>query len=325
MKKMTSLLLAICLFSLMTPCGTALADTVRIGIAQYADHPSLDNCREGFLEGLAMGGYIQGQNLEVDYQNAQGDIGLAAIIANTFVSSGMDLVCAIATPMAVIAVTTADGRIPVIYTAVSAPVASELAYADRPFDGNATGTSDQLPVHDQLALIRALQPQAKTIGLLYTIGEINSQVQASLYREAAADYGFEIVESTITTAADIPLALPKLISQVDCISMLTDNTVVQHLDLVLDQTDAAGLPVYGSEIEQVKNGCVAAVGIDYLELGRKTGLIAVRVLQGESADSIPFEVLSEFDLFYNQEVLTRMGLSVPEELLPLLSEVSDAL
>ena len=325
MKKMTSLLLAICLFSLMTPCGTALADTVRIGIAQYADHPSLDNCREGFLEGLAMGGYIQGQNLEVDYQNAQGDIGLAAIIANAFVSSGMNLVCAIATPMAVIAVTTADGRIPVIYTAVSAPVASELAYADRPFDGNATGTSDQLPVRDQLALIRALQPQAKTIGLLYTIGEINSQVQASLYREAAADYGFEIVESTITTAADIPLALPKLISQVDCISMLTDNTVVQHLDLVLDQTDAAGLPVYGSEIEQVKNGCVAAVGIDYLELGRKTGLIAVRVLQGESADSIPFEVLSEFDLFYNQEVLTRMSLSVPEELLPLLSEVSDAL
>jgi len=325
MKKMTSLLLAICLFSLMTPCGTALADTVRIGIAQYADHPSLDNCREGFLEGLAMGGYIQGQNLEVDYQNAQGDIGLAAIIANTFVSSGINLVCAIATPMAVIAVTTADGRIPVIYTAVSAPVASELAYADRPFDGNATGTSDQLPVHDQLALIRALQPQAKTIGLLYTIGEINSQVQASLYREAAADYGFEIVESTITTAADIPLALPKLISQVDCISMLTDNTVVQHLDLVLDQTDAAGLPVYGSEIEQVKDGCVAAVGIDYLELGRKTGLIAVRVLQGESADSIPFEVLSEFDLFYNQEVLTRMSLSVPEELLPLLSEVSDAL
>ncbi|HPA61208.1 MAG TPA: ABC transporter substrate-binding protein, partial [Clostridia bacterium] len=275
--------------------------------------------------GLAMGGYIQGQNLEADYQNAQSDIGLAAIIANTFVSSGMDLVCAIATPMAVIAVTTADGRIPVIYTAVSAPVASELAYADRPFDGNATGTSDQLPVRDQLALIRALQPQAKTIGLLYTIGEINSQVQASLYREAAADYGFEIVESTITTAADIPLALPKLISQVDCISMLTDNTVVQHLDLVLDQTDAAGLPVYGSEVEQVKNGCVAAVGIDYLELGRKTGLIAVRVLQGESADSIPFEVLSEFDLFYNQEVLTRMGLNVPEELLPLLSEVSDAL
>ena len=325
MKKMTSLLLAICLFSLMTPCGTALADTVRIGIAQYANHPSLDNCREGFLEGLAMGGYIQGQNLEADYQNAQSDIGLAAIIANTFVSSGMDLVCAIATPMAVIAVTTADGRIPVIYTAVSAPVASELAYADRPFDGNATGTSDQLPVRDQLALIRALQPQAKTIGLLYTIGEINSQVQASLYREAAADYGFEIVESTITTAADIPLALPKLISQVDCISMLTDNTVVQHLDLVLDQTDAAGLPVYGSEVEQVKNGCVAAVGIDYLELGRKTGLIAVRVLQGESADSIPFEVLSEFDLFYNQEVLTRMGLNVPEELLPLLSEVSDAL
>ena len=325
MKKLTSLLLVICLSALMAPIGTALPETVRIGIAQYANHPSLDNCREGFLEGLAMGGYLQGQNLEVDYQNAQGDDGLAAIIANAYVSSRVDLVCAIATPMAVIAVTTADGKIPVIYTAVSAPVESELAYADRPFDGNATGTSDQLPVRDQLSLIRALQPQAKNIGLLYTIGEINSQVQAALYRDAAADYGFEIVEVAITTAEDIPLALPGLISQSDCISMLTDNTVVQHLNLVLDQTDAAGLPVYGSEVEQVKNGCVAAVGIDYLALGRKTGLIAVRVLQGEEADSIPFEVLSDFDLFYNHEALTRMGLSVPEELLPLLNEVSDSL
>ncbi|NLW20675.1 MAG: ABC transporter substrate-binding protein [Clostridiales bacterium] len=321
MKRMTALILALLMLSLHLPL-LAQETPVRIGIGQFANHPSLDNCRDGFLLGLAEAGFVVGENLVVDYQNAQTDMGLTAIIASGFVSNGVDLIAAIATPMAVTAVNTADGKIPVIYTAVSAPIEAGLAYADRPFDGNATGTSDQIPVRDQLALIRAMQPQAKTLGLLYTVGEVNSQVQAAQYREEAAAFGFEVVESTITTSSDIPLALPGLIAQVDLLSMLTDNTVVQHLDLVLDAADAAGLPVYGSEIEQVKNGCVATVGIDYLALGRQTGLMAARVLRGESADSIPFEVLKDFALYYNQEALTRLGLTLPDTLAPDLTEVT---
>jgi len=320
MKKLTAIFLTLCLMALSGAALAADKQVVRIGIAQFANHPSLDNCRVGFLQGLAEAGFVEGENLTVDYQNAQTDMGLAAIISSAFVTSGMDLIAAIATPMAVTAVNTADGKIPVIYTAVSAPIEAGLAYADQPFDGNATGTSDQIPVRDQLALIRALQPQAKTIGLLYTVGEVNSQVQSAQYREAAGEFGFTVVEATITTGADIPLALPGLIAQADLLSMLTDNTVVQHLDLVLDAADGAGLPVYGSEIEQVKNGCVATVGIDYLALGHQTGLMAARVLKGEPADSIPFEVLKDFALYYNQQALDRLGLVIPEELAGSMTE-----
>jgi len=327
MKKKTvilsiAILLALALLAVFVLPNLLRAPT-RIGIAQFADHPSLDNCREGFLLGLAEAGFKDGQNIKVDFQNAQADMGQAAIIASSFVDNKYDLILAIATPMAMTAVNTADGKIPVVYSAVSAPIEAGLAYENGLFDGNATGTSDQIPVKDQLALIRAFQPEAKKIGLLYTVGEINSQVQSAQYREMAAEFGFEIVESTITTGADIALALPSLIAQVDCLSMLTDNTVVQYLDLVLDQADSAGLPVYGSEIEQVKRGCVATVGIDYLALGRQTGLIASRILKGEKADKIPFEVLKDFALYYNSESLQRLGMALPANLSGPITDVID--
>ncbi len=322
MKRFVSILVTLCLVLSLPLFSLSETKVIKIGIAQFANHPSLDNCRDGFLMGLNEAGFREGENLEVEFQNANGDMGTAALIASSFVTNGKDLILAIATPMATTAVNTADGKIPVVYSAVSAPIEAGIAYADRPFDGNATGTSDLIPVKDQLALIRALQPEATKIGLLYTVGEVNSQVQAGLYREAADEFGFEIVESTVTSGADIPLALPGLMEKVDCISMLTDNTVVQHLDLVLDQTDEKKLPVYGSEIEQVKNGCVATVGIDYIALGKQTGQMAARILNGEAADSIPFEVLSEFALYYNGEVLDSLGMSLPESLTDKINEVS---
>ncbi len=318
-----ALLLTAALLAASVPVLAELRGPIRIGIAQFADHPSLDNCREGFLTGLAESGFTDGQNIKIDYQNAQADMGLAAGIASSFVDNNYDLILAIATPMAMTAVNTADGRIPVVYSAVSAPIEAGLAFENGLFDGNATGTSDQIPVRDQLALIRAFQPEAKKIGLLYTVGEINSQVQSAQYKEMAAEFGFEIIESTVTTGADIALALPSLIPQVDCLSMLTDNTVVQYLDLVLDQADSAGLPVYGSEIEQVKRGCVATVGIDYIALGRQTGLIAARILNGDKANTIPFEVLRDFALFYNSQSLQRLGMALPAGLSGSITDVAN--
>lgn len=321
MKKLITMLTILCLMALTLPAALAGSTVYRIGIAQFANHPSLDNCREGFIAGLKEAGFSEGKNITIDYQNAQADMGLAATIASSFVDNRYDLICAIATPMAITAVNTADGKIPVVYSAVSAPIEAGLAYADGLFDGNATGTSDQIPVRDQLALIRAFQPDAKIIGLLYTVGEINSQVQAAQYKEAAPEFGFEIVESTITSGADIALALPGLIPKVDCLSMLTDNTVVQYLDLVLDQADLANLPVYGSEIEQVKKGCLATVGIDYLALGRQTGLIAARILKGELASTIPFEVLKDFAMYYNSDTLKSLELTLPASLAGSITNV----
>jgi len=311
MKKRLILALALVLSLLPLAAPQAQEKPLRIGIAQFADHPSLDNCREGFIQGLAEAGFEDGKSIALDYRNAQADMGLTALIASSFVDNGYDLICAIATPMAMTAVNTADGKIPVIYSAVSAPVEAGLAGADGLSAANATGTSDQLPVKAQLALIRAFQPEARTLGLLYTVGEVNSQVQAKQYEQLAPEFGFEVVSSTVTAGGDVALALPGLLARADCLSMLTDNTVVQYLDVVLDQAEAAGVPVYGSEIEQGKNGCLAAVGIDYLALGRQTGRMAARVLKGEAAGSIPFEVMQDSALYYNSGAMQRLGLALP--------------
>ena len=314
MKKLTALILALMVLS--TLGGSFAAEkTYRIGIAQFAVHGSLDNCREGFIQGLAEAGFKEGVNLVIDYQNAQADMGIAASIASAFVDTQVDLICAIATPMAVVSNNTSDGKIPVIYSAVSAPIEAGLANAQRLGEGNTTGTSDLLPVRQQLETIRAMQPEAKVIGILYTLGEINSQVQLGLYQEMAGEFGFTVEPSGISAGPDIALALPSLLGKVDLLTMLTDNTVVQYLDTVLDAADAAKIPVYGSEVEQVVRGCVAAEGLDYIALGRQTGALAARVLGGEDAAGIPFELIQESALYYNTAACQALGLTLPDELL----------
>lgn len=320
MKKLRIILILALILPLISLCASA--ETLRIGIAQFAVHGSLDNVREGFLLGLAEGGYVDGENITVEVQNAQADMGMASAIASAFVDNRFNLICAIATPMAVVSANTADGEIPVIYAAVTSPFEAGLADEAGRSNLNVTGTSDQPPIARQLELIRALQPEARKIGLLYTVGEVNSQVLARQYKELAPEYGFEIVEVTVSAGSEIALALPSLVSQADCLSMLLDNTVVQYLDLVLDAAEDAGIPVYGSEIEQVSKGAAATAGIDYVALGHQTGLLAARVLNGEAADSIPFVQVEDAALYYNPQVLKDLGLTIPEALSGQLIDAS---
>ena len=207
-----------------------------VGIGQFAEHGSLDNCRIGFLQGLADEGIVEGKNLTVLYENAQADGGTASQIMDNFLAKKADLICAIATPIAQSAYSAVkkDG-VPVIYTAVTDPVAAELANADGTPVGEITGTSDKLPVTQQLEMIRKVLPDAKTIGIMYSTSEINSVSAIEEYKEAAGDYGFEIVESGISSTADIPLAADNLVEKVDCITNLTDNTVVSSLPVILDK------------------------------------------------------------------------------------------
>lgn len=321
MKRILALTLTAIMLLTLT---TALANETnyKIGIAQFAVHGSLDNCRIGLIEGLKEAGFEEGKNITFDYQNAQADMGTATAIANKFVDNRYDMILAIATPMAAVSVSTADGSIPVIYTAVSSPIGAGLADDNMLGLGNTTGTSDKLPIRSQLETIRAMQPEAKTIGILYTLSETNSISHLEEYEALAPEYGFTIESVGISTGSDIALALPGLLKKVDLLSMLTDNTVVQYLDTVLDKTDALNIPVYGSEIEQVVRGCVAAQGLDYTALGRQTGLMAARVLNGEDADSIPFEIIEESKLYFNPEVLAALGLTLPEALLNSGTDVS---
>lgn len=285
-----------------------------IGISQFAVHGSLDNCRQGFLQGLAQEGIVEGQNLTVTYENAQADTGTAGQIADNFVANGVDMICAIATPSAASAYTaTMKSDIPVIYTAVSDPVSAGLARVDGTPVAEITGTSDKLPVEQQLEMIRKMLPDAKSIGIIYTTSEANSETTIKEYEAAVAAYGFTLETVGISTTADIPLAADSLVSKVDCINNLTDNTVVQGLATVLSKANAAKIPVFGSEVEQVKNGCLAAVGLDYTALGIQTGGMAAKVLKGEAkASAMNFELISECGLYVNKAVATELGITLDE-------------
>lgn len=316
MKRIISVCIAMILFA-----AVACAENYTVGIGQFAQHGSLDNCYQGFVEGLAEAGLVEGENLTIDLQNAQADMGIAQQIAAQFAAAKVDMMVGIATPMAQ-ACYNAAGGIPTVFTAVTDPIAAGFTDAGGIPAGEVTGTSDALPIKAQLETIRAMLPQATKIGILYTTSEVNSISAIEIYKSLAGDYGFEIVESGVSTTADIPLALDALLSRVDCLTNLTDNTVVSALALVLDKAGAAGKPVFGSEIEQVKLGCVAAEGLDYIALGRQTGLMAAKVLKGEAkASEIPYEIITEPGLYVNTEALARFGIVLTDELAARANEV----
>lgn len=289
-------------------------DSYVIGISQFAEHGSLDNCKEGFLKGLAEEGIVEGENLEVLFDNAQTDMSTASTIADSYVAKKVDLICGIATPSAMTAYNSASkAGIPVIYTAVTDPVAAELAEEDGTPTGEITGTSDKLPIEDQLKMIRKLQPDAKKIGILYTTSETNSESAIKEYKELAGNYDFEIVDKGINTVADVVMAAADLAGKVDCISNLTDNTVVSALQTVIDAANKNNIPVYGSEIEQVKAGCVASMGIEYVSLGEQTGKMAAKVLKGEAkAGEMPFEMISESSCYVNTAAADKIGMEIAD-------------
>ena len=287
-----------------------------IGISQFAEHGSLDNCREGFLEGLKEEGIEEGKNLTVEVKNAAADQGTAKQISDGFVSDKVDLVCAIATPSAQAAYNSAmNSDIPVVYTAVTDPVAAKLAKEDGTPAGNVTGTSDELPIKAQLEMIREMLPDAKNIGILYTTSEANSVSALAKYKELAGDYGFTIVDKGIAQTADISLATDELLTEVDCLTNLTDNTVVASLATILDKANKQNIPVFGSEIEQVKIGCLAAEGLDYVALGKQTGKMAAEILKGEKkASEMNFETITEPGFYVNEKVAENLGVTVPQDL-----------
>lgn len=323
MKKFFALILALVMVMALCACGNSPAPAPGsdpdksvpadsklpiIGISQYGEHPSLDNCREGFLMGLEEAGLKEGVDFEYLYQNAGFDDNIAIQIAQNFSAKDVTLMCGIATNSATACFAAAeDKNIPVIFNAITDPVEAKLD------SGNITGVSDKLPIAAQLDLIRQLQPEAKTIGIVYTTSEPNSVSAIAEYKEKAPEYGFEIVDIGVTAQAEVTQAVDTLINrEVDCISNLTDNNVVGVLDSILDKTNEAGIPVYGSEIEQVKKGCVASAGIDYIELGKQTGRLAAKVLKGEATcEELPYETVTEYSIYVNNEALAEMSIELP--------------
>ena len=320
LKKLLCGALSLTMVLSLAACGgdAASGEVPVIGICQYGQHGSLDNCREGFLQGLEEAGLVEGTDYTIDYQNASFDDNMAIQIAQAFSAEDAALMVGIATPAATACYAAAEDKdIPVVFTAITDPVGAKLD------SGNITGTSDVLPVQGQLELIRAIQPEAKTIGIVYTTSEPNSVYSIGIYEDLAADYGFTIEAIGVTAQSEVTQAVDTLISQgVDCISNLTDNNVVGVLGSILEKTNEAGIPVYGSEIEQMELGCVAGAGLDYVQLGIQTGKMAAQILTGEATcEDLPYETIENYGLYVNSNALAAMGLTLPDDVAQTAEEV----
>lgn len=286
--------------------------TLKIGVIQYMSHPSLDNCYQGIKEALD----ASGLNFEIDYQigsSASADSDCASFAKN-MVASEVDMIFAIATPAAKAAYSaTDDTDIPVIFCAVNDPVAAKLVQtADEPGD-KCTGTSDVLDLEAQVNMIKAMQPDVKKIGILYTSSEDNSIANLARFKEICNAKGIEVVPSAVQNASDIPSAADELASEVDCINNFTDNNVVNNLSVVLSAADKYKIPVYGSEEEQVKNGCLASVSIDYVALGKVTGQMGVDVIGGEDITKMAVKTITDATPIVNTDVLETLGMTLPAD------------
>lgn len=314
MKKVIAVMLAVIMMLAFAGCGETQNEknsVLKIGIIQYMSHPSLDNCYNGVISALESSGL----QYTVDYQIGSGNSADSDCtnFAKNMVAANYDMIIAIATPAAKSAfAATDDTEIPVIFCAVSDPVAAGLVESMDAPSYLCTGTSDVLDLEAQVALIKAMQPEVKSIGILYTSSEDNSITNLKNFKAICDKEGIEVVATAVQGASDIPSAAEELASKVDCINNFTDNNVVNNLSVVLTAADKYGIPVYGSEEEQVINGCLASVSIDYVALGRVTGEMAVSVLKGEDASTMAVKTITEATPVINSSVLKKLGLSTPE-------------
>lgn len=286
----------------------------KVAILQYMPHSSLDNCTQGVKNALDAAG--------IAYDVQIGSSGSADTdcqsYAEQMASSGnYSAIIAVATPAAVSAysaVRNASSDIPVIFCAVSDPVSAGLVNSLDAPGNNCTGTADAVDIAGQVQLIKTMQPNIKNLGVIYTTTEANSISQLATLKAECEANGINLVQKGINEASELQAVAVSLVNEVDAITNLTDNNVVDNMSVVLEQANQKGIPIYGSEIEQVKKGCLASASIDYVALGEKTGQIAVDVLGGKSAATYPVVTVSDSFLVVNPDVASTLGITIPAEL-----------
>lgn len=286
-------------------------DIKTIGITQLVEHPSLDSSRVGFIKALEDRGYVDGENIKIDYQNAQNDMPTTQTIANKFLSDKKDLIFAISTPSAQAAYNVTKD-IPILITAVTDPVSAGLVKSlDNP-GGNVSGTSDYISIDKNLELIKTFAPDTKTIGVLYNTSEVNSEVQVEMLKEYAAKNNYKIVEKGVSSSNEINQAMSSLVKDIDVLYVPTDNLIVSSMPIVSKIATENKIPVIASEAGSVEAGALACQGIDYEKLGYKAGELAVKVLEGEKISNIPVTMLDETEIIVNEDMLKALSLEKPD-------------
>ena len=325
MPKLTSCIkIATALLAAFSIFSSAAAQQKSVALTAITDHPSLEAVRDGVQEALAEAGYIEGQNLRWQYQSAQGNNSIAAQVARKFVGDRPDVIVAISTPSAqTMMAATKTVQIPVIFTAVTDPVASKLTSSWDASGTNITGVSDKLDLERQVDLILRIVPDAKRIGIVYNTAEVNSDSVVKSFQEIFAKRGLTLFTAAAPRTVDVGGAALSLVGKVDVFYATTDNNVVSAMEALIKVGQDAKIPVIASDPLSVERGAIAALGVDYKELGRQAGGIILRIFNGEKPGDIAPQTLENLQLYLNPKAAERQGTTLPEELIKEATVIVD--
>ena len=316
--KLSSIIKGAVIAATFATCGL-YAKPVYVATTAIVEHPALDAVRDGIKETIIKNGF-KGDQLKFTYESAQGKPDIAGQIARKMVGDNPDIIVAIATPSAQAAVT-ATQTIPVVFSAVTDPLAAKLVPTLKKPGGNVTGLSDMANLKEHLALIKEFIPNLKAVGIPYNPGEANSVSMLNSAKAEAQKLGIKIVESAAPKSSDVMIAAKQLVGKVDAIYCPIDNTIISAVESVVKVGIDAQVPVFAGDTSTVKRGAIAAVGYDYFDLGRQTGDIVVRILKGEKPGSIDVKMANGTNLHVNPKMAQRMGIKIPQTVLERATKV----
>ncbi len=306
----TLLFSALAVFSL----NTFSQELPKVAITAIVEHPALDTIRKGVIDQLEKEGFVDGKSVKINFQSAQGSTATAAQIARKFVGDKVDLIIPISTPSAQ-PVVAATKTIPIVYSAVTDPVAAKLVKSWEPSGTNVTGVSDHKPMQPQLELAQKLVPNLKAIGYVYSAGEVNSAIVLEELKEVAAKAGINVVPVAVQRSADIGTAARSLNGKVQAVYISEDNAVVSAYEALHKAALEIKVPVIASDSDTVKRGALAAYAVNQYDIGVETGKVAARILKGEKAGAIPTHEVSKMALSINQQTAKGFGIEIPQEML----------
>jgi putative ABC transport system substrate-binding protein len=286
----------------------------KVCISQVIDHPALNKTTQGIIEGLEDAGFKRGVNLEVRVESAQANPAMAAQIASKFVSQNPDVVVGVGTISAQSFLKfTAQKRVQLVFSSVTDPVAAHLATTDNKALTNISGVSNFVRLEPQLQMIKDLQPNLKRLGVIYNLGEINSVSIVQKLESACAAYNIVLQKQAVTKTADVAQAVVKLATNVDAIFISNDNTALSSLRSIVQTANQRSIPVYVSDTDAVELGALAALGPNQLEVGRQTGRMIAKILQGTDINTVPIEYPIKSELFINLQAAAIAKLPIASD------------
>lgn len=331
MKKKMVLLISMSIFLLLAVSGcssgkdqkstdTGSSEKLKIGIVQIVEHPSLNTIRESCIAQLAKEGFKDGENITIDYQNAQGDQSNLKTICQKFSNNHYDLIIAIATPSAQAAIGETK-EIPIVFSACTDPVGSGLVSSMEKPGQNVTGTSDAVSAEKIMELAKRITPDIKTVGALYTSSETNSIAVVNNLKEYAKKNNITVIEATVTNSSEVQQATSSLVGKVDAIFSPIDNTVASAMPIVAQVASKAKIPVYVGADSMVKDGGLATCGVNYVELGQETAKMTAAILNGTKPGDIPVKSMSDLQIYINKDTANAIGVAIPADVMKEAAQV----